>query len=70
VPLDRTFGPEVRFIGVPKDMKPNRPPSAGLQFFGVLRLDPVTRALTASLRNLAGETLFSVDLAPENPRRG
>jgi len=70
VPLDRTFGPEVRFIGVPKDMKPNRPPSDGLQFFGVLRIDPVTRALTASLRNLAGETLFSVDLAPENERRG
>ena len=69
-PLDRTFGPEVRFIGVPKDMKPNRPPSDGLQFFGVLRIDPVTRALTASLRNLAGETLFSVDLAPENERRG
>jgi hypothetical protein len=30
----------------------------------------VTRALTASLRNLAGETLFSVDLAAENQRRG
>jgi alkaline phosphatase D len=70
VPLDRTFGPEVRFVGVPKGMKPNRPPSDGLQFFGVLRIDPDTRVLTATLRNLAGETLFGVDLPPETARRG
>src|SRR4029453_9589809 len=25
--LDKTFGPEVKFLGVPADMKPNRPPS-------------------------------------------
>ena len=28
--LDKTFGPEVRFLGVPKDMKPNRSPSRGV----------------------------------------
>ena len=68
--LDRTFGPEVRFVGVPKGMKPNRPPSEGLQFFGVLRIDPDTRVLTVGLRNLAGQTLYSVDLPPETARRG
>src|SRR5439155_4995580 len=26
-PLDATFGPEVRFLGIPAGMKPNRPPS-------------------------------------------
>ena len=33
-PLDATFGPEVRFLGIPPGMKPNRPPSDGFQFFG------------------------------------
>jgi alkaline phosphatase D len=60
--LDRTFGPEVRFKGIPDGMKGNRPPSDGLQFFGVLRVDPRTRALTASLRNLEGKVLFDVEL--------
>jgi alkaline phosphatase D len=32
--LDRTFGPELKFIGIPPGMKQNRPPSDGLQFFG------------------------------------
>ena len=27
--LDKTFGPEVRFLGIPAGMKPNRPPSEG-----------------------------------------
>ncbi len=33
-PNDPTFGPEEVFLGVPKGMKPNRPPSEGLQFYG------------------------------------
>jgi len=64
VPLDGTFGPEVRFSGVPPDLPPNRPPSAGLQFFGVLEVHPRTRVLTVSLRNLAGESIYSMDLSP------
>jgi alkaline phosphatase D len=63
--LDRTFGPEVRFLGIPPGMKGNRPPSDGLQFFGTLRVSARTRALTATLRNVAGDTLFSVELPPE-----
>jgi alkaline phosphatase D len=64
VTLDGTFGPEVRFSGVPPDLPPNRPPSAGLQFFGVLEVDPRTRVLTVSLRNLAGENIYSTELTP------
>jgi alkaline phosphatase D len=64
-PLDRTFGPEVRFLGIPKGMKPNRPPSDGLQFFGTLKIDARRRSLTARLHNVAGESLFSVELPPE-----
>ncbi len=62
--LDRTFGPEVRFVGIPPGMKQNRPPSDGFQFFGTLRVSARTRALTAALHNVAGDKLFSVDLPP------
>jgi alkaline phosphatase D len=61
-PLDPTFGPEVRFSGVPPDLPPNRPPSAGLQFFGMLDVEPRTRVLTVSLHNVAGERIYSVEL--------
>jgi alkaline phosphatase D len=60
--LDKTFGPEVKFTGVPPGMKPNRPPSEGLQFFGTLTIDARTRALTARLHNLSGKTIYSVEL--------
>ena len=57
--LDKTFGPEVRFVGIPPGMKGNRPPSDGFQFFGTLRIDARRRALTARLHDLAGKILFS-----------
>lgn len=63
-PLDATFGPEVRFSGVPPDLAPNRPPSAGLQFFGLLEVDPRSRVLTVSLVNSAGARVFSTQLEP------
>jgi alkaline phosphatase D len=63
--LDATFGPEVKFNGVPRGMKGNRPPSAGLQFYGTLTIDARTRTLTAQLHNLAGETLYSIELASQ-----
>ena len=43
-------------------MKPNRPPSEGLQFFGLLKVEAKTRAMTVQLRNLAGETVYRVEL--------
>lgn len=61
--LDSTFGPEVRFNGTPSDLRPNRPPSAGLQFFGLLDADPRTRDLTVSLVNSAGQRIFTQQLA-------
>jgi alkaline phosphatase D len=65
--LDSTFGPEAKFIGIPKGMKGNRPPSDGYQFFGMMRISAKTRAMTVELRNLEGRTLFSVELPPERP---
>ena len=63
--LDRTFGPEAKFIGVPTGMKGNRPPSEGLQFFGTLKADARHRTLTARLHNLAGDILYTMELAPD-----
>jgi alkaline phosphatase D len=63
--LDPTFGPEAKFNGVPKGLKPNRPPSEGFQFFGTLKIDARTRAMTAGLHNLAGEQIYQIDLPAE-----
>lgn len=63
--LDPSFGPELRFLGIPEGMKPNRPPSEGLQFFGTLDVDSRSRTLTARLHDVAGRVLYSVDLPAE-----
>ena len=61
-PLDKTFGPSVRYLSIPKGMKPNQPPSAGLQFFGKGMIDAATRELTISLHDLSGKKLWSISL--------
>ena len=63
--LDATFGPAVRFIGIPEGMKPNRPPSEGLQFFGTLDVDARSRALTARLHDVGGRELYKLELPPD-----
>ena len=62
--LDSTFGPEVKFTGTSAATRPNRPPSAGLQFFGTLTVDARTLAMTVRLRDLAGKILYTVELPP------
>ena len=64
-PLDATFGPEVKFVSVPPDMKPNRPPSEGRQFFGRGSIAAGSEVLTVSLHDREGRLLYSVDLLPE-----
>jgi alkaline phosphatase D len=59
--LDGTFGPEVRFNATPADLKPNRPPSDGLQFFGMLAIGRDS-TMTVRLHDLSGKTLFSVEM--------
>jgi alkaline phosphatase D len=61
--MDDTFGPQVVFSKSPEGV-PNLPPSAGLQFFGHVRIAGATGVMTVSLKNIAGETLYSVDLEP------
>lgn len=64
--LDNTFGPEVKFTGIPPGMKPNRPPSDGLQFFGAVHIDGQTESMTVALYNLEGEKVYSITLPPDN----
>jgi alkaline phosphatase D len=63
--LDATFGPEVRFASVKPGAPGNRPPSDGQQFFGLVRIAAKTKMMTVELRNLAGETLYRVELDPD-----
>jgi alkaline phosphatase D len=60
--LDPTFGPEAKYVGIPPGMKPNRPPSDGLQFFGTVTVSAKTRAATVALHNIAGKKLYAVEL--------
>ena len=63
--IDKTFGPDVKFVSIPPDMKQNRPPSDGLQFFGIGRVDARSKVLTVSLHGLDGRKLYAVELPPE-----
>ncbi len=63
--LDGTFGPEARFIGIPPGMKPNRPPSDGFQFFGLVKVDARSEVATVSLHNLEGTALYTLALEPQ-----
>lgn len=60
--LDNTFGPQVKFTGIPPGMAPNRGPAEGFQFFGEVQVSAATRAMTVSLFNLAGERIYEVEL--------
>ena len=62
---DPTFGCTQVFSSVPAGMKPNRPPSEGLQFFGTLAIDPASRRMTVGLWNVANEKLWSQVLDAE-----
>ncbi len=61
--LDNTFGPQLMYVKSPEGV-PNLPPSDGLQFFGHVRIDGDTEVMTVMLKDLTGETLYSVELEP------
>src|SRR5919202_2876403 len=62
--LDNTFGPQVKFSSIPDDLKQNRPPTEGFQFFGTVRIDGASQVMTVALHNLEGRVIYSVNLAP------
>ena len=63
--LDDTFGPELRFKGIPDGMKANRPPSEGFQFFGLVKIDAKTSVMTVTHYNAAGKDLWNIDMHPQ-----
>ncbi len=62
--MDNTFGPQVMYSKDPGG-QPNLPPTEGLQFFGHVRIDGDTEVMTVTLKDIADEALWSVDLEPE-----
>jgi alkaline phosphatase D len=62
--LDDTFGPTVIFQKAPPAGQSNLPPSAGLQFFGQVDLDPRHKSLTVSFKDQSGALVFAQELSP------
>jgi alkaline phosphatase D len=64
--LDMTFGPEVKFMKAPaSEQGQNLPPSAGLQFFGLVDIDHKSEQLTVRLMDRNNKELYQVTLDPE-----
>jgi alkaline phosphatase D len=62
--LDNTFGPELKFIKAPGPGNQNLPPSAGMQFFGHVRIEGASGQMTVTLRDRADVALWSTTLDP------
>jgi alkaline phosphatase D len=59
---DSTFGMQVVYQKAPQEQ--NTSPVAGLQFFGQVDIDAKTKAMTVTLKDLAGASLYTKTLAP------
>lgn len=63
--LDPTFGPELKFVKAPTaEQGQNLPPSAGLQFFGLVDIDGQTTQMTVRLMDRDDNELYKVILDP------
>ena len=63
--LDMTFGPALKFIKAPTaEQGQNLPPSAGLQFFGLVDIDGETEQLTVRLMDRDDNELWKTTLDP------
>ena len=60
--MDQTFGPEEVFLSIPKDLKQNRSPLDGRQYFGLGRIDGESARLRVSLHDIDGRELYHVEL--------
>jgi len=63
--LDATFGPQLVYLNAPsREQGQNLPPSAGMQFFGHIRIDGKTGQLTVTLRDVADTALWFTTIDP------
>ncbi len=63
--MDNTFGPEVRYVKAPGPGRQNLPPSAGMQFFGHVKIEGTSGQMTVTLRDRADTALWSTVLDPK-----
>jgi alkaline phosphatase D len=63
--LDDTFGPQVVFQKAPPPGQSNLAPTAGLQFFGQVDIDPRSKDMVVALRDVTGTTVFSQRLSAD-----
>lgn len=61
--VDATFGMQVLYQKAPQEQ--NAAPTAGLQFFGQVDIDAKTRAMTVTLKDLTGASLYVKTLVPQ-----
>ena len=61
--VDATFGMQVMYQKAPTEV--NAPPTNGMQFFGQVDIDSKTRAMTVTLKDLTGASLYAKTLAPQ-----
>ncbi|MGE0416617.1 MAG: alkaline phosphatase [Acetobacteraceae bacterium] len=63
--LDQTFGPQLRYVKAPTaEQGQNTPPTAGLQFFGHVKVDGQTKQMTVTLRDVADNALWATTIDP------
>ena len=62
---DNTFGIQVVYQKAPPAGQQNLSPRDGMQFFGEVEIDARTRAMTVTLRDLAGAALHRQVLQPD-----
>ncbi len=55
----------MKFIKAPGADKQNLPPSAGMQFFGHVKIDGKSGQMTVTLRDRADTALWSMTLEPK-----
>jgi alkaline phosphatase D len=63
--VDGTFGPQEMFRKQPPAGQANLSPYAGLQFFGEVNIDAVSKAMTVNLKDINGVSVFSQPLTPQ-----
>jgi alkaline phosphatase D len=63
-PPDNTFGIQVVWQKAPAAGQVNLPPSAGMQFFGEIKIDARSEAMSVNLRDLSGAALWQTALEP------
>ena len=64
--LDNTFGPRtVYYNACSPEQGDDLAPCFGLQFFGHVAIDGATGVMTVTLKDVADQSLWSIDLAPQ-----